>query len=610
MAEETIVQVFWNRVASAPERPAIMHKVDGAYVPVSWGEHGRTVEQIAAGLANLMGVGEHVAIMSQSRPAWTWADVAVLSCAGATIPIYPTLAPLEVHYLVDHSDSVGVFAENERQARKILDLEELPAKLRFIVLIDGQLSAPETRIKCLTWDELIKSGEMTLFENPQKLASRIDAVTPDMMASVVYTSGTTGVPKGVMLSHKNIYSVCAATSELVGFEPDDLSLSFLPLSHVYERVGGQFLAIYQGLTMAYAESMEMVPKNLVEVKPTVLNGVPRFYEKAYQRVQGEMRKLPAASQILIRWALSLGKRAEKYKQQASNDDLVRQIYRQELRVADRMVFSKIRKRFGGRLRIMVSGAAPLSDDVQSFFNIIGMQIVEGYGLTETSAPISCNTPESNKLGTVGKPLPGVEVRIASDGEIEAKGPSIFSGYYKNPEATGEALHDGWFRTGDIGEFDKDGYLRITDRKKDIIITSGGKHVAPQFIENMFKGEPLISNILVHGDRRKYITALITLSKDGVVSFCHDHQIPFTDIDSATHDPRIRQEIERLVAKKNDELAQFERIKKFAILDADFSAESDELTPTFKLKRKKITEKYQKVLDNLYDVSDLEVAAHE
>ncbi len=500
--------------------------------------------------------------------------------------------------------------ENERQARKILDLDELPKKLRFIVLIDGSLTSIETRVKCLTWDELLKSGEMTLFENPNQLSSRVDAVTPDSMASVVYTSGTTGVPKGVMLSHRNIHSVCAAMSQLVGFEADDLSLSFLPLSHVYERVGGQFLAIYQGLTMAYAESMELVPKNLVEVKPTVLNGVPRFYEKAYQRVQGEMRKMPAASQILIRWALALGKRAEKYKQQAPNDDLVRQIYRQELRVADRMVFSKIRKRFGGRLRIMVSGAAPLSDDVQSFFNIIGMQIVEGYGLTETSAPISCNTPETNKLGTVGKPLPGVDVRIASDGEIEARGPSIFSGYYKNPEATNEALHDGWFRTGDIGEFDKDGYLRITDRKKDIIITSGGKHVAPQFIENMFKGEPLISNILVHGDRRKYITALITLNKDGVASFCREHQIPFDDADELTHNPKVRQEIERLVAKKNDELAQFERIKKFVILDADFSAESDELTPTFKLKRKKITEKYQKLLNDLYDVSDLEVAAHE
>lgn len=610
MSEETIVQVFWNRVATTPDRTAIMHKVDGTYVPVNWGEHGRIVEQIAAGLTNLMAAGEHVAIMSQSRPAWTWADVAVLSCGGATIPIYPTLAPLEVHYLVDHSDSVGVFVENERQARKILDLEDLPEKLRFIVIIDGTVEAVETRVKCLTWDELLKSGEMTLFENPKQLSSRVESVAPDSLASVVYTSGTTGVPKGVMLSHRNIHSVCAAMSQLVGFEADDLALSFLPLSHVYERVGGQFLAIYQGLTMAYAESMELVPKNLAEVKPTVLNGVPRFYEKAYQRVQGEMRKMPAASQILIRWALALGKRAEKYKQQAPNDDLVRQIYRQELRVADRMVFSKIRKRFGGRLRIMVSGAAPLSDDVQSFFNIIGMQIVEGYGLTETSAPISCNTPETNRLGTVGKPLPGVDVRIASDGEIEARGPSIFSGYYKNPEATKEALHDGWFRTGDIGEFDKDGYLRITDRKKDIIITSGGKHVAPQFIENMFKGEPLISNILVHGDRRKYITALITLNKDGVASFCRERQIAFDNVDELTHNAMVRQEIERLVAKKNDELAQFERIKKFVILDADFSAESDELTPTFKLKRKKITEKYQKLLNELYDVSDLEVAAHE
>lgn len=610
MSEETIVQVFWNRVSSGPEKRAIMFKVDGEYRPMMWGEHGRTVELIAGALTKLMQPGEHVAIMSQSRPNWTWADMAVLSNGGATIPIYPTLAPPEVHYLIEHSDAVGVFVENERQARKILDDAKLPPKLRFIILIEGSLSEEESRVKCLTWDELLKSGEMELFENPQGLQSRIDAVTPDTMASIVYTSGTTGVPKGVMLSHRNIHSVCAATSHLVGFEADDLALSFLPLSHVYERVGGQFLAIFQGLTIAYAESMENVPRNLVEVKPTVLNGVPRFYEKAYQRVQGEIKKMPTATQYLIKWAIALGKRASKHQQLSPNDDLVKQIYRQELRVAERLVFSKIRNRFGGRLRIMVSGAAPLSDDVQSFFNTIGMQIVEGYGLTETSAPISCNTPEANRPGTVGKPLPGVEVRIADDGEILAKGPSIFSGYYKNEDATREVLHDGWFSTGDIGEFDKDGYLRITDRKKDIIITSGGKHVAPQFIENMYKGEPLISNILVYGDRRKYITALVTLSEDGIKAYCKTHQVEFTNIADMAHHPKIREEIERLVAKKNEELAQFERVKKFVILDADFSAESDELTPTFKLKRKKITEKYQKLLNDLYDVSDLEVAARE
>ncbi len=610
MAEDTIVQVFWNWVASTPDKRAIMHKVDGAYRPVIWREHGRMVELVAGGLAKLMQPGEHVAIMSQSRPAWTWADVAVLTCGGVTIPIYPTLASPEVQYLVRHSDAVGVFVENERQARKISDAKDLSSKLRFIIVIDGPITAPESRVRCLTWDDILKDGEVNLLADPNQLPERIKAVTPNSMASIVYTSGTTGVPKGVILSHRNIHSVCAAMSELFVFEPDDLSLSFLPLSHVYERVGGQFLAIYQGLTMAYAESMENVPKNLIEVKPTILNGVPRFYEKAYQRIQTEIRNMPTATQYLIRWALALGKRAGKYQQKAPNDDLVKQIYRQELRVADRLVFSKIRKRFGGRLRIMVSGAAPLSDDVQAFFNTIGLPIVEGYGLTETSAPLCCNTPENKKVGTVGKLLPGVEVKIAADGEILARGASIFSGYYKNEDATHEALHEGWFSTGDIGEFDSEGYLRITDRKKDIIITSGGKHVAPQFIENMFKGEGLISNILVHGDRRKYITALITLNKDGLASFGKAHQLPFKDPTELTHHPKVREEVERLVATKNDELAQFERIKKFVILDDDFTAESDELTPTFKLKRKKITEKYHKILNELYDVSDLEVAANE
>ena len=433
-------------------------------VPVIWREHGRVVELIAGGLLKLMQPGDNVAIMSQSRPQWTWADVAILSCGGATVPIYPTLALPEVQYLVKHSDAVGVFVENERQARKILDAPELPARLKFIVVIEGNLTGVDPRVKCLTWDDLLKDGEVHLLANPQELSNRIKLVTPDTMASIVYTSGTTGVPKGVILTHDNIHSVCAAMSELVGFEPDDLSLSFLPLSHVYERVGGQFLAIYQGLTMAYAESMENVPRNLVEVKPTVLNGVPRFYEKAYQRIQAEIRNLPQAQQYLIRWALALGKRAAKYGARSGNEDLMRQFYKGELRVADRLVFSRIRKRFGGRLRIMVSGAAPLSDEVQSFFNTIGLTIVEGYGLTETSAPVACNTPESNRPGSVGKPLPGIEVKIAPDGEILVRGASIFPGYYKNPSATDDALHDGWFSTGDIGEIDSDGYLHITDRK--------------------------------------------------------------------------------------------------------------------------------------------------
>jgi long-chain acyl-CoA synthetase len=608
---KTIVDVFWERVATMSERPAIMHKVDGKFRPVIWREHGRTVELAAGGLLSL-GVkeGEKLAIMSQSRPHWTWADLAGLSTGAVTVPIYPTLASAEAQFLIRHSDAVGIFCENEIQLRKVQEAKDLPETVRFVVLFEGEPKTTDPRFKILSWAELLGDGEIELGKNPDVLPQRIKNLKSSDLATIVYTSGTTGIPKGAMLLHSNIMAVCEAMHILVGLNENDLALSFLPLSHVYERVGGQFISVYEGLVVAYAESIEQVPKNMVEVRPTVLNGVPRFYEKAYQRIQVEIRKLPKPQQYLIRWAMALGKRALRYKKAAQlkhEDHIVNQILKAELRVADRLVFSRIRRRFGGRLRVMVSGAAPLSGNVQEFFEIIGLNIVEGYGLTETSAPVACNIPDDNHPGTVGKPMPGVEVKIAEDGEILVKGPSIFAGYYKNEEATKAALSDGWFSTGDIGEIDATGRLKIKDRKKDIIITSNGKHVAPQYIENLFKGEHLISHILVYGDKRKYVSALITLNTDGLRAFAEQHGLPLGDLDALSQHPKVREEVEAVVQRKNEPLANFERIKKFVILERDFTVENDELTPTFKVKRKIITEKYKKLLDSCYEAEDIEVS---
>ncbi|HEY9680816.1 MAG TPA: long-chain fatty acid--CoA ligase [Oculatellaceae cyanobacterium] len=611
MAKETLIDIFWKRVKEMPERTAIMHKVNGSYAPVQWGEHGRITRLVANGLlAYGLERGDKIAIMSQTRPAWTWADIGALSCGAVTVPIYPTLSPPEVQYLVKHSDTTILFAEQDWQAKKILDSVERPPQLKMIVIIEGDAPPSTEHIVCITWDQLLKQGEKYQAEHPDEVDARVKEVQPSDLASIIYTSGTTGVPKGAMLLHSNFYSVCRAMTELVGFTENDLALSFLPLSHVYERVGGQFLSIYQGLVMAYAESIESVPKNMIEVQPTVLNGVPRFYEKAYQRIQMQIKDMAKPQQILIRWAFGLNKRATKVS--GDNSALLKQFYRGELRVADRLVFSKIRKRFGGRLRIMVSGAAPLSQEVQSFFESLGFEMVEGYGLTETSAPIACNTPEANHHGTVGKPLPGVQVKIAADGEILAKGPTIFAGYYKNEEATKDALNDGWFYTGDIGEVDAEGFLHIKDRKKDIIITAGGKHIAPQYLENMFKGQGMVSNIVVYGDRRKYCTALITLNPDALKKFAKDNGIKaadgsdLEDTIALAQNSQVYSSIERLVNEKNEHLAQFEKIKKFSILPVDFSAETNELTPTFKVKRKVVIEKYKDVLDKMYDAQDLEL----
>ncbi len=611
MAKETLIDIFWRRVEETPDRTAIMYKTNDRYSPLKWREHGKITKQVASALLNRgLKPEEKVAIMSQTRPEWTWADIASLSCGAVTVPIYPTLAALEVQYLVKHSDSAVLFAETNWQARKILESEELPTLLRLVVIIEGDIPVSPPQITCIKWEDLIKEGELHLEEYEQEIQNRIKSIDPSNLASIIYTSGTTGVPKGVMLLHNNFYSVCRSMSELVGFTQDDLALSFLPLSHVYERVGGQFLSIYQGLVIAFAESIEAVAKNMVEVHPTVLNGVPRFYEKAYQRIQMQIKEMPKPQQILIRWAFNLGKRAAKLSQRDSA--VMKQFYRGELRVADKLVFSKIRKRFGGRLRMMVSGAAPLSSEVQSFFETLGFQMVEGYGLTETSAPIACNTPEANLQGSVGRPIPGVEVKIADDGEILAKGPTVFAGYYKNEEATASALDNGWFFTGDIGEIDANGFLHIKDRKKDIIITAGGKHIAPQYIENMFKGQGMVSNILVYGDRRKYITALITLNPDSLLKFADKEALKdsqgqsITDLAELSKHPLVYHSVAALVEQQNKHLAQFEKIKKFNILPYDFSAETNELTPTFKVKRKVVTEKYRDILDQMYDAQDLEL----
>ena len=609
--KETLVDVFWERVHDTPERPAILHKVGEEFRPVIWREHGRVVELAAGGLLNLgLKAGEQVAIMSQTKPEWIWSDMAILTCGAVSVPVYPTLTFNEVHYLLNNSDSTGIFVENINQLNKVLAITNLPEKLRFVVLCDGVPEKTDNRLRILTWQDLLKDGEVYLPNHPNELANRIAAIQPSNLATIIYTSGTTGVPKGAMLLHSSLYAVCKAIVEIVDLRTDDTSLSFLPLSHVYERVVGEFLAIYRGFTVAYAESMEKVPQNMMEVRPTILSGVPRFYEKAYQRIQTEIRKMAKPQQYLIRWALALGKRAAKLQKdiQPTQDGsaISQHFYRAELRVADRIVFSKIRRRFGGKLRVMISGAAPLSSEVRSFFDTIGLTILEGYGLTETAAPASWNTPESNKPGTVGRPLPGVQIKVAEDGEIMVKGPTVFAGYYKNEAGTKEALRDGWFLTGDLGEIDADGHVIIKDRKKDIIITSGGKHVAPQRIENLFKGDALVSQILVYGDRRKFISALITLNKDAVFEFAKANSINYQSYAELIQHPRVFEAVEKAVNEKNAELAPFERVKKFKILENDFTIEADELTPTLKIKRKAVTEHYKKVLDSFYDVEDLEL----
>lgn len=607
---ETVIHVFWERVNSTPERPAILHKVDGRFQTVSWQESGDIARNVGCALLS-MGVtaGDKVAIMSASRAQWLWSDIGNLSIGGVTVPVYPSLSAPEVEYLVNHSDAVGIFVENARQLRKFHTFSSIPAHLKFVVLFEGETESPPPGLEVFTWAQFIARGREFLGSNPNAIESCVANLKAGDLATIVYTSGTTGVPKGVMIPHSNIQFVCRTLSENVGFCSEDVALSFLPLSHIFERIGGQFLCIHDGILIAFSETMESVAENMGEVKPTIMNAVPRFYEKAYNRIQSQIRTMPAPQQYLIRWAISIGKRALKTHEGERNNgktDIGSRIYRTELRVADRIVFSKIRQRFGGRLRFLVSGAAPLSPEVHQFFAILGLPILEGYGLTETTAPVCCNKPEDNVRGTVGKPLPGVEVKLASDGEILVRGPNVFSGYYKNEDATREAIRDGWFLTGDIGEIDASGYVRIKDRKKDIIITAGGKHVAPQVIENMLAGQGLVSRIVVYGDRRKHVVALVTPNLDEVKSFATANGLPTGSIEDLVSHPAVIADVQTLINVANARLASFEQIKRFVILPHDFTIEANELTPTLKIRRKYVSEKYRELLDGLYSLEDIAV----
>ncbi len=609
MTAKTIPDVFWRRVEEIPSRVAIHHKVDGTWQTLTWAEHGRTVELVSAALLSQgIASGDHVGILSNNRPSWTWADFAILTSNAVTVPIYPTLAPAEVHFIASHSDVKALFISNAHQIGKVLNhVDPPPSSIRFIVLMDGEAPVHKLDLKIFGWSEFLALGEEFLRERSEELEARRNSIDPDSLATIVYTSGTTGIPKGAMLLHRNLFAVTEAAASLINFTEDDLALSFLPLSHVYERVSGQFLTAYTGTPVAYCEAMEQVVKALEETKPTVLNAVPRFYEKAYARVQTQIRQMPPTRQAFIRWAISIGMRATKQRvEKRVEPKILDQLFRAELRIAERLVFRKIRERFGGRLRLMTSGAAPLSHEVHIFFEAVGMPIVEGYGLTETCAALCCNRPNDNRFRSVGKPLPGVEVKLAEDGELLVRGPTVFAGYYKNPEATQQAFEGDWFKTGDIARIDTEGYIQITDRKKDIIITAGGKHVAPQFIENLFKSEPLIAHVVAYGDRRKYITGLVTLNPEALEKFAIDHGIKYDGFGEASQHPKVRAEVERVVYEKNKELARFQRIKKFVILEQELTIESNDLTPTLKVRRKSVTEKYRDILDGLYENEDLEV----
>ncbi len=594
----TIIETFWHNVESVPFQTALMHKLSNKYENITYGQLGQFVLNLAHFLhKQQIKSGDKIGIISNSRYEWTVIDLSILSLTAITVPIYPTLTDIEILYLIEHSEACGLFVENKWQLDKLLSIQNKVQNLKFVIIIDTKDIDFSDQYPWPIYDlkAIINTKTDFSIEEFKKLWPKSED-----LASIIYTSGTTGNPKGVMLKHLNIVFICEGLMSQTKIQTDDIILSFLPLSHIYERIGGQFLGISSKVPIAYAESMDQVAKNLIEVKPTFLNAVPRFYEKVYQIINNEVKKMPQAQRYLVRWAINIGKRAHSQSSaNKSQSQLINNIYKTELRIAERLVYRKIRERLGGRLKIITSGAAPLAPEIQTFFSVIGLPIMEGYGLTETTAPVSCNFPDNFKSGTVGKPLPGIEVKFADDNELMVKGDSVFSGYYKDSEATKNAFIDGWFLTGDLANIDNEGFLKIIDRKKDIIITSGGKHIAPQYLSNLFKDEKLIKEVIAYGDFKKYITALITLNEDELIKLAKELKINYTKTEDLYNQGTIYKYIENIVNSKNSHLASFEKIKKFVLLPVELSIESGDLTPTLKVKRKVVIEKYRHLLDELY-----------
>jgi long-chain acyl-CoA synthetase len=594
MVAQSIPQMFFERAAPRGQRPAQLVKRGQEWQEISWHTLSDNVRNIAKGLLTLgLQVGDRVAILADSRAEWVQCDLGILAAAGITVPIYPSSTVEQVAYILQNAEVTLACVDTPAQLDKLLQARQHAPALRQIILMSGQPPTAEPLV--LSLQDVMAQGAAAAAQTAV-LEERLQLLTPEHEATYVYTSGTTGPPKGVVQTHGNHLFMVQSCGASVAAQEGDVDLLFLPLAHSFARLE-EYLGLYIGLTTAFAESIEALAQNMREVRPMLVFSVPRVYEKIYARVLAAGTSGSPLKKAIFQWCVDVGRQVSRRQQRQQP---IPGWLRVQQRLAHKLVFKKLHDTVGGRLRFFVSGGAPLAQDIAEFFHAAGMLILEGYGLTETCPALTANRYDRYKFGTVGPTLPGVEVRIAPDGEILARGPNIAKGYYKRPEATAEVfLEDGWFATGDIGEVDAEGFLRITDRKKDLIVTSGGKNIAPQNIENLLKTDRYISQAMVYGDRRQFLTAVLTLDMEELPGYASAHGIPGSTAAELAAHPQIQQLIEERVAHINQRLASYETIKKFIIAPKDFTPESGELTPTLKIKRKVVTQTYQAQLEQLY-----------
>lgn len=603
----TLVDV--HRRAVAVEKPNLLsYKEHQEWKHISASNLDQLVRSAALGLYQLgVRAGDRVGLLAENSPRWTIADLATLNCGAADVPIYATQAPEQVAYILNDAGIEVLFISNQSQYQRVLDALNGDTAPRVIIAFEAWQSH-DPRI--ISFDQLLENGARVHLDEPHLYETLRSAVTPDSLATLIYTSGTTGVPKGVMLSHANIVSNVVSSEKILPLSSDSIVLSFLPLSHIFER-SGFYLYLYCGASIYYAESIDLLAKNLQEVRPEFMTSVPRLFEKIYERAleRAEMRGRLAGA--IAHWAMQI---AAEWAALASNGRHIPASLALKHKIATRLFLSKWRDGLGGRIRYFISGGAPLATDLAKVFYGANMPILQGYGLTESSPVITANTPQHNRLGSVGKPIPGVLVRIAEDGEVLCSGPNVMSGYFGKPAESEAALRKDsegrvWLQTGDVGYLDSDGFLFITDRKKDLLKTSGGKYIAPQPIENAIKQSRFVNQAVVIGDQMKFPAALIVPNIEALKSYATLKGIRAESNEQLLRDPRIIDLIERQVAKYTPHLAQFEKIKAVALIPTEMTVESGDLTPTLKVRRRIVVEKYKDVIAEMYRAKQEEHSAH-
>ncbi len=594
----TVPGLFFDQAARRGKGVALRRKRFGIWHRITWEEYAAQVRLVANALLALgVQAGERVGLVGENRPEWVIADLGIQAIGAATTGIYTTSSPEQVHYVLGHAGCRVFIVEGEEQLDKWLEVRGQLPHLEHVVVMDPEGLRTFHDPQVVMWDQFLTLGQDHARRYPLMVDERLAAIQPGDMAVLIYTSGTTGPPKGAMLTHTNIIAATETLTEGFTFRADDEALSYLPLSHIAERIFSSFLPIRWGYTVNFVENVDTIMENLAEVAPTVLFGVPRIWEKLYSGVTLRVKE----NDVVKRWAYALAIALSRWKvRQELAGKRVPPHVRAAVGLADAFVLLPLRRRLGlHRTREVISSAAPIAPELLEYFMALGVPILEVYGQTEVTGACTGNMRGATKLGTVGRALPGIEITLAPDGEILVRGPTVFAGYFRAPEATAAALADGWLHTGDVGEIDADEFVKITDRKKDLFITAAGKNIAPQYIENKLKASPYINDAVAIGDGARYLVALVVIDEDNVTKWAQDRRLPFTTYTDLAARPEVRDLINAEVTAVNKTLSPPEQVKKFAILPKRLYMEDGEVTPTMKVKRKAIMEKYGDVIAGLY-----------